>query len=252
MLKLLSENNKLHAIRETVVVLSNKINSTKNRLEISCAEFSYIISRKKGHQFKVSYGLQFHFKPFRLPIFRSDARLFSFYIICEGLNRKKEEKFIDSISCIISSHSCSIEIEPVVSNTTTAGAGQDTSKEFAGLYKISIAIPHSISLRTPFDLIIEYELLTKIFSTESQYDFFILPSNYSKKIDRLDIAVEVHDIKISQLSFQEISYQNGVSYVRSFSNDPIHTEKYYIERGLTKPNMDSAYFVLLNYKESKK
>lgn len=253
-LRLLSENNKLHAIREVVVVASNEINKSRNALKIEQAKFIYAISKCKEDKntFKVSYGLGINFKPCLYPIIKKRVRVISFYAICESISRKMKEQFIDSMQCLLTCDSYSVEIKPLVREVTTDGESQDRSKRFAGLYKISIAIPPSVNLRKNFELRISYDLFDDVFFKERQYDFFIYPSNYSRKIDYLDVMVEVKDINLSQIALYEIEHKNGVSVVGSFTQDPRHVGRYYIKDRIKSPKMNAAYFVQMDYRLDQK
>lgn len=253
-LRLLSENNKLHAIREVVVVASNEINKSRNPLKIEQAKFAYAISKCKGCKkaFKVSYELELKFKPYLYPIIKKRVRLISFYAICESISRKTKEQFIDSMQCLLTCDSYSVNIKPLVREATTDGESQDRSKRFAGLYKISIAIPPSANLRKNLELRISYDLFDDVFFEERQYDFFIFPSNYSRKINYLDVIVEVKDINLSQIALYEIEYKNGVSIVGFFTQDPRHVGRYYIKDRIKGPKMNAAYFVQMDYRLDQK
>lgn len=248
-LRILSENNKLHPIREMVVIVSNQLNNWSNRLKIACATFTYSFGEcHSGNIYDVTYNISLLLKPYRwLPTLR--VRTINFYAICEEKNKNYIDRFLNSVHCHLNVGTTSIPIVPSIFPATTSGESNDRIPRFAGLYKISIVIPPSISLRDHIRLDLSYLLYKNVHVEDRQYSFVILPCNYGKKVDAIEMIVEAPKKCIQQISLHQMGYKCGVSPVGSFIHDESQKGRYLISgEKKIKPDIHSAYVIQMDFK----
>lgn len=248
-LRILSENNKLHPIREMVVIVSNQLNNWSNRLKIACATFTYSFGEcHSGNIYDVTYNISLLLKPYRwLPTLR--VRTINFYAICEEENKNYIDRFLNSVHCRLNVGTTSIPIVPSIFPATTSGESNDSIPRFAGLYKISIVIPPSISLRDHIRLDLSYLLYKNVHVEDQQYSFVILPCNYGKKVDAIEMIVEAPKKCIQQITLHQMGYKCGVSPAGSFIRDESQKGRYLISgEKKIKPDIHSAYVIQMDFK----
>ena len=248
-LRILSENNKLHPIREMVVIVSNQLNNWSNRLKIACATFTYSFGEcHSGNIYDVTYNISLLLKPYRwLPTLR--VRTINFYAICEEKNKNYIDRFLNSVHCHLNVGTTSIPIVPSIFPATTSGESNDRIPRFAGLYKISIVIPPPISLRDHIRLDLSYLLYKNVHVEDQQYSFVILPCNDGKKVDAIEMIVEAPKKCIQQISLHQMGYKCGVSPAGSFIHDESQKGRYLISgEKKIKPDIHSAYVIQMDFK----
>lgn len=260
-LYLMSINNKLHPIREMVMITSNRLHGVRNHVKIISAKFFYSIrpsqtSKESSAFYDVDYKIQFLLKkPLFLP-HRQKFRFFSFYAICEQEDLTVVDSFLGSINGIVKSPDSkkislvSFKAVPAVYPTTTSGSGQDKNPRFSGLYQISLVIPPSFSSEKELELEVSYTLRNNIHLNEHQYCFVILPSNYGTKIGEMEIFVDSEGLNIYQVVLQQMGYKQGFCIPASFMLTKSVSKKttYSITNGNSiVPDIDSVYVIQLDY-----
>lgn len=271
-LYLMSINNKLHPIREMVMITSNRLHGVRNHVKIISAKFFYSIrpsqtSKESSSQppqttkeslpsYDVDYRIQFLLKkPLFLP-HRQKFRFFSFYAICEQDDITVVNSFLDSINAIVKipdgekTSLVSFQAVPAVYPTTTSGSGQDRNPRFSGLYQISLVIPPSFSSEKELELEISYTLCNNIHLNEHQYCFVILPSNYGTRIGKMEIIVDSEGLNIYQVILQQMGYKQGFCTPASFMLTKSASKKttYSITNGNSiVPDINSVYVIQLDY-----
>lgn len=268
-LYLMSINNKLHPIREMVMIASNRLHGVRNHVKVISAKFFYSIRPSQTStgsssqppkttlsSYDVDYKIQFLLKkPLFLP-HRQKFRFFSFYAICEQEDLTVVDSFLRSINAIVKipdskkTSLVSFKTVPAVYPTTTSGSGQDRNPRFSGLYQISLVIPPSFSSEKELELEVSYTLRNNIHSNEHQYCFVILPSNYGTKIGKMEIIVDSEGLNIYQVILQQMSYNQGFCTPASFMLTKSASKKitYSITNGNSiVPDINSVYVIQLDY-----
>ena len=192
LLLILSKNNKLHPIREFIMIIDkhNSLKSNYYDFKIKKAIFEYQILNKNENGLRnVVYNIEFHIDLSVIEKVRLLMRYFikkirptlSFYAICEN-------GFPEMLS---------VELEHLPVNkvkfehSTLSGQSGDKSKEFAGLYECSnIEIPISaIQIHNQITILVKYKVRDQIIDNAKQYTFVIIPQNYGRKIGDIEIWI---------------------------------------------------------------
>lgn len=186
---ILSKNNKLHPIRELIMILEPRKWLENYKFNISRAAFSYQItpSQTTSGAYDVMYTLQLeirlsslerHFLSFQYHY--NYLPSIACYAICE--NSKPRLDHVKVEDNILEN----IKFEPA----TLSGKSGDKSEEFAGLYVFNnLQIPFNVLHRSQLNLEIQYTVPSQIISGAKQYTFVIIPQNYGRKIHDLDISI---------------------------------------------------------------
>lgn len=235
----MAKNNKLHPLRALAMILYDYEERNHNRLHIKTATFSYKLQKNENPKdgYNVDYTLQFEVKKKWYQLSSNSHRIFKFYAISEYGSD------LENISLLINGQ----EFFPVVSSCTTKGESGDLMGSFAGLFKIQTIIPSSLSLKESIHVEIKYTVNYQIKETDQQYSFVIIPQNYSKKIERINIQLFT-ETKISNLFCHGIAVnekleQAGV-FARSRGNNQLYETEF-------SPKMKTVYFVQFEFPKNK-
>lgn len=192
LLNVLSQNNKLHVLRELIMVASkrSKYSLDDYKFSISKAKFSYeVLKVEKSHTYTVKYKIELEvrvswleklFLSIKCAIKRKGLQI-KFYAICEKAN---PENFVAKL---LNTTKSTVKMELA----TLSGESNDRSGEFSGLYEIS-NFPIDIDMINKHKKImatIAYTAFEQIVKGEEQYTFVIIPLNYGRNIDEIEIAI---------------------------------------------------------------
>lgn len=262
-LNVMAENNKLHLIRAMVMTIHKEMHRKHNKIVIKEAKFTYEIlypniscQNSQFYGYDVRYTICFNFK--RPLFFYEKKRRFSFYIICDSDKMIRENKIKafdyytglqDVSSKLIVSDNVKYDVDFVLNSVTTRGDGQDHIERYSGLYEVTVILPNNV---TGKEICYElgYTMKYNLSVDENQYNFAIIPSNYSKKIRRLKIDVISNSLSVYQMCLQEIDYKNGLAIVESFKK--LKYNKYTLCSNSIKPKMRAAYIIQFNYLHEQK
>ncbi|MGY3663199.1 MAG: hypothetical protein ACXAHE_04915 [Roseburia sp. 1XD42-69] len=245
MLKTMTQNNKLHPLREVVMVVNDRYEDSKNRYKICNAEFQYTLIRKDNEkEYDVNYKISL-----RLKKKNQKNSILKFYIILdiEG-NFKKDEVPINVTFTAKNGSKISFTTHP----QSVTISKIDYNKKFSGLYEINIKIPEIIIKgfkKNYFQCDICYTLENNFsFSIENNYNFFIYPDNYGKRIAQCNVNVLVSEDENYNIECYCLCAGNIIEKAFDFIPNKNCNNKdilYKIFSGSFKPLKNSAYFINL-------
>ena len=190
----LAKNNKLHPIREFIMILdkNRNLHSQNYLFKIEKLIFTYKISSpsKDNGAHDVNYKIAFQIRVSLIDkIFLYMTYLKShkspqlcFYRICENNTPILKNVKIEQMEYK----------KAKFKQATLNGPSGDRSKEFGGLFECS-------NLEIPIDIIwehkhlnvtIEYLVENQIIQQANQYTFVIISENYGKKVDEIQMKIE--------------------------------------------------------------
>lgn len=188
LLKIMVENNKLHPLRELIMIYSSK-RENQFYYTIRDARFKYIIkkSRQEMAGWDVEYDIHLELKvslvkKILIGILKNIKNIrdeISFYMICE--NGKPDDICLQINDQLIDN--------PIIESITTCGDSKDSSPEFAGLYICKGIHLKNINLRKIIIIDLRYTVFSQIKESERQYTFIVVPQNYGKKIEKLNMEI---------------------------------------------------------------
>lgn len=259
MLYCMGENNKLHPLREFVLVAYDQMFHSDMLYDISKAEFSYILKEAEtpGNydvEYDIKLALQmskWDFLRRRWNVKRQEGRstfTYSTYIIWDALFKIEPSQLIN----VSYGKEAAIAIE---AKSVTLSLN-DTMYEEAGLYKVEMEVPisafvkqnHGYGVTININYCIESNFKLKLGAEDKEeYSFVIIPINYGRKIKECvfriqfpnddDLAVECYKIydkgKIPRLD----KYMEFEETGEDKEHCPIE--------GTFKPQNNSIYFLRL-------
>jgi len=222
-------NNKLHSLRELLMVIRDQRKfKIQNNLKIKKLELKYQISefRENNSFLNVHYSLNFDF-------LKGLQKPFHFYFICEKGNLE------NTIAEIWTQNGTRKNVEFCPKLSTISGKTHDHSTEFSSLYEVTINIS-SDKNEIIKSLKIEYDIIDHINCNDSQYDFVIVPQNYGKNIDEVEINILSKNNLLRTPELWQINSEEDA--ICSEQLEILHSKnKCYIKK--FKPKMKSIYFV---------
>lgn len=196
-------NNRLHSLRELVLIKHREINGDDGKYKIKRADFGYTLSqsKKRANFYDIHYLISFDLlKPKLLPQFivnHSRNRTFRFFIITLAAH---PEEFSGKI--YFSNDSEPQMVECVKKDCITKGKSGSNEKLYSGVYEIITVIPLNIAKERQIRIEFEYDIKGQISKDQRKHSFTIIPRNYSRKIRTLNVAVQGKDVKIENLELQ--------------------------------------------------
>lgn len=231
----MAKNNKLHPLRALAMILYDYEKRNYNRLRIKSARFSYKLRKNEGppEGYNVDYMLQFEVKKKWYQSGSNLYRMFKFYAISEyGKN-------LENLSLLINGQ----EYFPVVSSCTTKGESGDAMGRFSGLFRIQTILPSSLNFKENIHVEIKYTVNNQIKDTDNQYSFVIIPQNYSRRIEKINIQL-FSEAPISNLFCHGITVNGKLEQAGAFSRDRDDRRPYETE---FSPKMKTVYFVQFDF-----
>lgn len=261
-LKQMSENNKLHAVRAKVMATYKRLTRGYNPFSVESAKFTYRILPvidEKGSQiqgkYDVEYMLEFIIPMSRRKIFFANLskRSFRFYAIVEN------EKGYDIQKCFYQEDGGEIHhFQSVWHDVTRLGGGGDFIQRYSGLQEVTFPLPKHIVKKNRFTYSIQYLCREGLIAKDLKYCFAIIPDNYSRRIKKMSIVVEdtCHAIKNIELQeFDGKQIRTPTAFVVKESVQSEDKKKSYNQAdhynflfGPIKPEMNSIYFVQYDFK----
>ena len=263
-LQQISENNKLHPVRAKVMVTYKALTHGYNPFPIEDATYQYTILpvtapeyRKTSvtdREYQVQYSLSFTMKVNRLTLWWANRRKlsFRFYAIVDNVNGFD----IDECYCMEGSTRC--DLIPVWHDVTRTGIGGDKIRRYSGLQEITLPFPKSVSGRNRLSYHISYTCKRNFRSSDMKYSFAIIPDNYSRKIRRMRIIVKDTCAAIKNIELQEFNgeqIRTPTAFVitegmesESEKKSAQQANQYSFLFGPIKPEMNSIYFILYDFK----
>lgn len=235
MLCTMARNNKLHPIRQIVMIWYKKIHHEMNKVRIEKIKFVYDVSENeisrepKGERtLNVEYQLHFQVKETKKLYFGGKI-CFAFYMICENgdpqnvklVYRMGGQEFTDR--------------DVLVEAVTLNGESGDRMREFAGLYEMKVFLTDEMACKRRIDFSVSYEVEDHIFDKNPNYSFVIVPLNYSDHVKEIEIELPgisrdlVHNLSVQEVDEKERFYdwntfrKSGDTYVL---NEPLKPDKY--------------------------
>lgn len=234
----MAKNNKLHTLRELVMITHDRKAGKHNKFHIKEGEFVYRISRSESSDgdepttYDVRYTLSFTLsKPWYIRM-TPQNRFFRFYLICDSENAPTDDTtqvLVDKINQGIAA---------VIDKVTVRGESGDQIEEFSGLRQAKMVLPPHIHRKSKIKVDVSYDIKSNINRLDKMYNFVIIPSNYGKKMRRMKIKIETPDTKVFCPELQFTGWDGAwetVEYLLPSGADSYETE--------IQPNMKSAYFV---------
>lgn len=239
-LSTMSLNNKLHTIREYILISKDVFQRRiRNSRPIKEGRFEYCIkpSSDSLDYYDVDYKLEFDFKkPTKIS---HDDAILHFYFIVERGDIKNPYMILTTSQ----DEKKRMKFSP--KHPTMRGISEDTSDAFAGLYEASLnVLPDDKNIEIK-SIIVEYSVKHHIDSSNNQYDFSIVPRNYAQKIERIEVTVKGEGIPIEMPEIWCASPQTTSCKAYQMG---VEGEKYVVK---LFPDMNAAYFVQISFADSK-
>lgn len=250
-LKNLSQNNKLHVLREVVMVVNDEYEKSKNKFKIKSANFQYTIFKgDEKNIYDVKYDIQLNFISF---FHRKNGNMLKFYAILDTNGHIVLNDIPISISFKTMDNSDFNFITLPKSATISA---LDHIDKFSGLYEISFRIPERMIKRFHINYIqcaISYTVKNNFSLTNKsgscEYNFFIYPNNYGKRVNKCTVKVLVPENQ----NYSIVCHQFGLKGNAEKIFDCIQNGKqisqhrsYLIFSGSFRPQRNAAYFINLS------
>lgn len=249
LLKTMSQNNKLHPLREIVMVVNDQYEKSEYRYKVCNAEFQYILDKCKKN-YDVTYKISLELKR---RFFRKNNKLLKFYTILDNEGNIENNYVPVTVSF-------KAIARPIVSFITypeeVTVSKIDHIRKFSSLYEISIQIPEKIIKRFRMNYIqcdISYKVKNNFFlsndSKNSDYNFFVYPNNYGKKMGQCTVKV----LAPKNENYNIVCYRFCVGNVAEkifdlTTNEEVISQNisYNIFSGSFRPQKNAAYFINLN------
>lgn len=169
-LYLMARNNKLHPLRELVMVENDRMENNRNQFVVNDAAFFYEISSTSasanGPLYDVRYTLTFSLSKQKFPKFSKDYKIFSFYLIAEGRKLPRGKTLQILIDGIEQNIDASIHL------ATILGDSFDQLADFSGLYQVQIALPY-VPRKSTVKIKFSYNIKNNIVGNENNYNFVL-------------------------------------------------------------------------------
>ena len=253
----MSQNNKLHPVREKVMTTYKILTSGYNPFKIDQMNFTYTIRPSKlyisgNKKFDVQYDIDFIFTISKFSLFLANKRKkdFTFYVIADADNNLKLQRCFYKLA----TEPHETDFFPTIHDVTRLGSSGDRIKRFSGLEEFTLAYPLSISNnKETIHYHISYLCSENLQTRDKKYSFTIIPDNYSNKVKNIDIYIDDISNSLTDLELQEFdggpSPKNaGVFSFSHLTDNGREFTKYHLTFGSIKPNMSSVYFVQFSYK----
>lgn len=252
LLKTMSQNNKLHSLREVVMVVNDQYRKSKDKYKINNAEFQYILIRnEKDYSYDVIYKISLNLKKMFL---RNDNKMLKFYAILD-INGCMLTNNIP-INVLFKTEYNIPDIEFTTFPESVTISKVDHIEQFSSLYEISIQIPQKIIKRFKMNQIqcdISYTVKNN-FSLKndkgiSDYNFFIYPNNYGERMGQCTVKVFVPKDEKYSIVCYKFFIRNSVEKIFDFSMNEEEIFKnisYTTFSGSFRPQKNAAYFVNLS------
>lgn len=265
-LKQMSENNKLHTVREKVMATYKRLTRGHNPFSIESAKFIYRIVpamdenglRIQG-RYDVEYVLEFIIPMIRWKMLFANLRKrsFQFYAIVEN------EKGYDIQECFYQEDGSERRhFQSVWRDVNRFGSGGDFIPRYSGLQEITFPLPKHIAKNNRVKYSIRYLCREGLIAKDLKYCFSIIPDNYSSKIKKMEMMVEDTCQAIKKIELQEFDgeeIRTPTAFVKAkleeTSGKMASTEnlnQYKFLFGPMKPEMNSVYFILCDFMDTKK
>lgn len=250
MLHAMGENNKLHPLRELVMVQHARLTTEYNSLKIMCGEFFYRVSPTKDvpmgangrpEAYDVHYRLTFQMKKPRFSRMTTDHRTLRFYLI------GREMEFMKNLDAKLWIDGERHDIAAVFRNPTLRGKSGDHIASVSALYEVHMILPQTISRRSLVEVQISYDIIGNLLINAGQHVFFIVPQNYGKNMGRMKVYIDAPDQVIFSPELQQVHFDGEWETIEVLSGtkeeDRVHFQK------TIKPNMDASYFIQYDLKD---
>ena len=250
-LNTIAHNNKLHTIREMVMIQYKEICNDQNHYQIKKAEFKYTLIPAKNDDcepnnkklyYDVDYNLSFQLQTPFIRKLSFKERLFKFFAIIETGNIEiKEASFKEDGN---------VEqfFMPIFHQSTISGKSLDKNKDFAGLYEVTLQLPPNIKRKESLMCNVNYTVRKNINSNLDVYSFVIIPNNYGKTIQGLGISLIDKSKSIQQLELIQADTSGEIKIVSTFKMKENENQKeYQLTYENFKPDMKTIYFIQAYY-----
>ena len=249
LLNTMSQNNKLHTLREVVMVINDKYKRSKNEYNIKNAEFQYtLFEGTSDNKYDVKYEICLKIYNFFL---KKQEQMLKFYAILDSEEHivKNNLPIKISIKTEDNSHSISYTTLPTIVTISKL----DSIKNFIGLYEICFQIPEEIIKRFKINHIqcdISYILKNNFSLTRDScdYNFFIYPNNYGKKVDQCDVRVLVPENQNYSVVCHRFCVGKNAEKIFDLTQNSGQNEQHRLNSvffSSFKPKKNDAYFVNL-------
>lgn len=245
-LKSLSQNNKLHPLREIVMVVNDQYEKNKSKYKIKNVIFQYTLIEGKGNRYNVEYEISLEFYKFFIS---KHDKMIKFYAILDTNGRKQTKDIPISISFKREDNVSGINFKILPKSVTTSKL--DYIDQFSGLYEICFRIPEAVIRKFKKNHIqcsVSYEIKNNFSLTNTfdgnRYNFFIYPNNYGKEIDKCTVNILVPKNQDYSIECHQFCVGNNIEKILDFTQDrEINHKVYSIFRGSFKPRKNTVYFV---------
>lgn len=261
-LRQMSENNKLHVVRAKVMTTYKRLTRGHNPFSIESAQFTYRIfpaMDEKGFQiqgkYDVEYMLEFIIPMTRRKIFFANLskRSFRFYAIVEN------EKGYDIQKCFYQEDGGEMHhFQSVWHDVTRLGGGGDFIQRYSGLQEITFPLPKHIAKKNRVKYSIRYLCREGLIAKDIKYCFAIIPDNYSSKIKKMSVVVEdtchaIKNIELQEFNGEQIRTPTAFVITEGMESESEkksaqQANQYSFLFGPIKPEMNSIYFILYDFK----
>lgn len=252
LLKTMSQNNKLHPLREVVMVVNDQYRKSKDKFKINNGDFQYtLIRNEKDNSYDVIYEIRLKLKKM---FFRRDNKMLKFYAIFDIDDSMVTNKI--PVNVLFKTEKNLPDIEFITLPESVTISKVDHIERFSGLYEISIQIPKNIIKRFRLNHIqcnISYAVKNNfsLLNDEgnSDYNFFIYPNNYGKRMEQCTVKVFVPKNESYSVVCHKFCIGNLVEKIFDFNRneeDFFQNISYTIFTGSFKPQKNAAYFINLN------
>lgn len=244
MLYAMAVNNKLHTIREMVMIEYNYLKKRSNFYKIERAKFQYRVSPSAGSEqgevrYDIGYSLHFDLQK---PLFRradSEKCRFRFYAIIE--KGKKE-----NVRASVTLDGQETTVEPIFQQATINGFGLDQIRAYYGLYEIIVQLPADVKRNSRLSCSLSYYVRENVGEEMDLYVFTIVPRNYGPFMKEFEIELIEDGARLDEIALQKTDISGELDFESTFSQDGDGTageRVYRLTNGTLKPDMKAAYFV---------
>lgn len=249
-------NNKLHPIRERVMIEYDLLKRSPV-FHVRKAKFNYCIScsskgkGKKTDFFDITYDLDFTLRKSVKHIFTRNLT-FSFYVIGYGSTQKTKSNpyYLQNCNAKVYINGVATGVSPIIHPATISGESNDRAPNYAGLYRVEFPFTEHIcvfdTVRIKFRYVVYDNINLQKDNYLGQYGFAIIPLNYSQSVSKWEINVShKKDVILENLELQEISYDGKISMRSLFTKT--QEESFCLLDPQMKPNVKSSYFIAFDY-----
>lgn len=252
----LGTNNKLHSLREQIFIVYRNGLHKSNLSKIGKAEFVYNVSRcYESNQDVKYYHVGYYIK---LNILKNrkwfkNRNLYKILAIRDIRGDNVSNVVNVSLKNATESHNLNIIAKSVTLSEL------DHNRRFAGLDEISVCLPSNMlkKARNQNPLIFEcsYTVNNNIrvkSGIGSDYTFVIIPRNYGKSLQEINIKLLIDDDECATYELQKVA-KNGeeINFVKiddfSLKEKKNGKNEYILNGGSFKPDMQAAYFIKINF-----